>query len=72
MAELRECPFCGGEAKYHNGIDLEWKPVKVFCTVYCTKCKVSTPDFKDDAGDFEYKKRATEAWNRRAEDEMDK
>lgn len=65
--ELKPCPFCGGEAKYFNGICTEWKPARAFCLVYCSECKVKTQDFDDKTGDFEYKSKATEAWNRRAD-----
>lgn len=73
--ELKPCPFCGGEAKYENS--MEMNPVidesgayvdadfVYWETVYCTKCKVQifSGDNDEDEG------YAIELWNRRANDE---
>ena len=52
MAELKPCPFCGGEPCLH-GDDYYW--------VTCFECGVET------SGDEDVSK-VIEAWNRRAED----
>lgn len=52
--ELKNCPFCGGEAKMCNDILNE----VVF--VYCKHCNASTMIFNN-------KEVATEAWNRRVD-----
>lgn len=50
MAELKPCPFCGGEAKVY-GANWFW--------AYCRNCKFSSRTFITP-------KEAVEAWNRRA------
>lgn len=55
MAELKPCPFCGGEA------DVEWY-VRIktgYC--YCKSCKTRMPNKLS-------KEEAIEAWNRRVND----
>ena len=53
---LRECPFCGGEA----GITWDkWKDDEMYCCVECD-CGVST-------GVYETVDEAVEMWNRRIE-----
>lgn len=65
MAELKPCPFCGGEPEYHideKGIDVEDMKINpnVVHFVWCHKCMaVISCDSK--AG-------VIEAWNRRATD----
>jgi Lar family restriction alleviation protein len=55
MAELKPCPFCGGEAgvmRYHH--------IKgAYC--FCTVCKVRMPNAMT-------REEAIEAWNRRTND----
>lgn len=51
MAELKRCPFCGGEATVRTFY-------KGFC-VCCTKCKASTLRYSPR------EEMATEAWNKR-------
>ena len=60
MAELKPCPFCGGEARpvlYHN-----FAGTYIRHYVRCQQCLATTD---------KYEKRdiAIEAWNRREEDE---
>ena len=52
--DLKNCPFCNGEAKLdHNG-DYSW--------AYCTKCDAMTqPEISEDD--------ASDKWNLRVEDE---
>ena len=53
MEELRECPFCGGEARINRVQDI--------CPNYvirCWECRASTKWFRD-------KKQAIEQWNTR-------
>jgi hypothetical protein len=53
MAELKSCPFCGGEAKTHKEFCGTWK-------IKCTKCSC-------DVGRYWFwtKQHAIEAWNTR-------
>jgi Lar family restriction alleviation protein len=58
MAELKPCPFCGGEAfVYYSGSPSNGS----FTEVICRECKCQTLRLRGD--------KAIEAWNRRAEDE---
>ena len=64
MAELKPCPFCGGEADYRT----ENFGARVW--VQCLECGVSTSRYDTNLivagkGGKEW---AKEAWNRRAED----
>lgn len=69
MAELKECPFCGGQAKLRKKnrtiIDRE---TKRNCYVYCLNCDARAERFVYDdsheAGYFHQK--AVDAWNTRA------
>lgn len=59
MAELKPCPFCGGEAKIHSLTDI------IGCyRVRCTKCPV-------EFGQYWFYRKADliKAWNRRADNE---
>lgn len=66
MAELKPCPFCGGEAEIEHifrfGTDYSF--------VRCVKCRVIT---KPIIKSFLYSsdERAAEAWNRRVNDAAD-
>ena len=57
MAELKKCPFCGGEAtvkRHHNRYSDWW-------LVSCSKCGISQTG---NAHEFSFE--AIEAWNNRA------
>ena len=70
MAELKPCPFCGGEAEYvnfsyHNPETMTGVPS---CYVKCTKCGVRTGKFVSADTTFSYKDTATRCWNERVVD----
>lgn len=60
--ELIPCPFCGGEARFHDCIELENDTLKGIyggkVGVHCGVCGVATQP-------YESKKDAVETWNRR-------
>lgn len=67
MAELKPCPFCGGE-------ELAWAFHLDYATVKCPKCRVhlvvSGKRYLTIAGAKKhYEPMLEKAWNRRAEDE---
>ena len=76
MAELKICPFCGGEARFRGGnsisptycdgaiVDCEWDYAPVY--VECKSCGASTVGFYSDDDDQNYED-AEKAWNRRAD-----
>lgn len=70
MAKLKPCPFCGGEAEYISFVDDNVQAIirKPACQIRCMNCKVIMGDFVAEDYSFSYKDKATEAWNRRAED----
>ena len=58
IAELKPCPFCGGEASlYVDGLNGSF--------VMCRKCHASTDDYSGKAGD----ELAIKAWNARAHED---
>lgn len=63
MAELKPCPFCGGEADCNNSGFM--KAGKHMWAVECLKCGMVTT-FADT------EKEAIEAWNKRTEPERPK
>ena len=57
MSELLPCPFCGGEAVFHDCL----RPPETFpCRVYCDNCWA-------EVGGYSTKAEAIAAWNTRAE-----
>ena len=63
MAELKPCPFCGGEADCNNAGFL--KNGKPMWATECVSCGVAT-------GFFFFEEEAIEAWNKRTEPERPK
>lgn len=66
--KLRECPFCGGEAKLHHF----GKTGELSVTVRCKNCKAQIQPLHY-MPHFSYKARvkiAVRDWNRRANDEI--
>lgn len=61
MAELRECPFCGGEAHTYTYSAMQKGQIKDKWLVHCKKCGLNYPAKKTCNYEFE----AIEAWNRR-------
>ena len=59
MAELKPCPFCGGEAKLDHLVKSSIVWCK--CCMASTKSMEFSPEYASD-------EKAIEAWNRRAED----
>ena len=60
--KLKLCPFCGGEAVLINT-----RAFGESCkSVMCIKCKATVNNFGGDRQE----ERATEAWNRRADNEV--
>lgn len=55
LADLRECPFCGGDAMY--------LPSTYHCQIECFKCGIRTREYKKQH-------EAISAWNRRTEKEV--
>jgi Lar family restriction alleviation protein len=58
MAELKPCPFCGGDAYCASGLSPH---ADVRCIVTCEDCNIRTPLKMT-------KEEAIEAWNWRAEE----
>ena len=59
MAELKPCPFCGGEAFVFK---ITENPLPMMCAVVCKACHAGTNHKTTEA-------RAVEAWNRRSNDD---
>ena len=57
MAELKPCPFCGGEAHYNN---------EKLC-VECSKCEANMPGFSSFKGVWNYRYYLESLWNRRVD-----
>lgn len=72
MAELKPCPFCGGEAEYKRTVI---KTNRTWCDAVFVRCAVC--DARTNRVLFDGRKHpngeeyieAEQAWNRRAEDE---
>lgn len=60
--ELKNCPFCGGEAEIIYILNLGNRRVRV----KCKQCFASSAVFRENP-DFCAKDKAIEAWNRRPE-----
>ena len=73
MAELKPCPFCGGEASIREQTIYLYKAIYA----HCTNCKARVMEYFSDApnidgvtlGKEKATQKAIEAWNRRAENE---
>ena len=59
MAELKPCPFCGGEANYRYAMP--------YNAIVCKKCKASSKVIVDSYEQQDGKAEVIDAWNRRAE-----
>ena len=66
MTKLKNCPFCGGEAKIHSRITAGFPHVKR-AYVFCSKCISTGEQFDDLNGNGEYVLKAAKAWNRRVD-----
>ena len=82
MAELKPCPFCGGEAEVRTHFSCVYERIygevkckncgiskrgsKTFDTYDATYCGYDTPEWVANAH-AEAKQSAIEAWNRRAD-----
>lgn len=79
MAELKPCPFCGGEAELrHDSNELPFSEVQDVFFVICKNCGcypfkfAGVNLFYTESGKKkaeELKQKAAEAWNRRADNE---
>ena len=73
MAELKPCPFCGGDVIYETFRE-EYIGGTKEPIIFCNSCKVmfsieDTSPFLKVEEDYKWRKRKTaEAWNRRAND----
>ena len=61
MAELKSCPFCGGEAYLFEASESVWDLKPHDFTVICRTCRAGIHRY------FPTKEEAIEAWNRRAD-----
>ena len=58
MSELLPCPFCGGEAVFHDSL----RPPETYpCRVYCDNCWAEVGGYSTEA-------EAIAAWNARTDD----
>lgn len=70
MAELKPCPFCGGEAGIGYGRTEDGGDI-VSITVLCAECHIGIFRYNEKPNEydgFKSEKQAIKAWNRRAED----
>ena len=65
MAELKPCPFCGGEAFVYKRYDSIFRLDPTDFTVLCKECRGGVRHY------FQTESEAIAAWNRRVNDETD-
>lgn len=58
--KLKECPCCGGEARFVYGLDDGIRQVRVVCS----RCNLST-EWVDESLDYGSKEEAAKVWNKR-------
>lgn len=63
--KLKECPCCGGEARFVYGLDDGIRQVRVVCN----RCNLST-EWVDESLDYGAKEEAAKAWNLREEKQL--
>ena len=64
MAELKPCPFCGGDAEFDFAIlDVKHEGFVTFKKAKCKSCKAQTNIYRE-------REDAALAWNRRADDAL--
>lgn len=63
--KLKECPCCGGEARFVYGLDDGIRQVRVVCN----RCNLST-EWVDESLDYCAKEEAAKVWNRRESSEV--
>ena len=61
MAELKPCPFCGGEARLIEESISMWSRIPHDFAVVCKNCHASIRQY------FRTEAEAIEAWNRRVD-----
>ena len=66
MAELKPCPFCGGEA---NQVAKFMPDNTNYYYIMCSKCKASSNMFFSYVG-YEGLDEAISAWNRRVDNDL--
>ena len=68
MNELKPCPFCGGEAKFHLCAELDNEGMaavfKDYVGIHCVKCRIATPPIIG-------KSAAAKLWNNRAKNKKE-
>lgn len=71
MAKLKNCPFCGGEAKLKKGYPGQQKAGQRMAFVQCAKCMAKTATFYQMAYENwnDVIKHAIEAWTERVSDD---
>ena len=78
MEGLKRCPFCGGKAEYHSGIEVipaiddNGAYVDVLDVIYHEKTGCPACDVWFYIGDEDPEEITIERWNRRADDGKNK
>ena len=69
MAELKPCPFCGGEASLRRGWGSDPPVSYRVAYVKCSNCGIMTKHYTTDGyyGEKWSDEQIAEVWNRRAE-----